>query len=62
MAEELGNVPKVCKVMGVSRDTLYRYRDLVEQGRFDALVDKNRRILNTDRHRKKRVTVRSGLS
>ena len=54
MAEELDNVPKVCKVMGVSRDTFYRYRDLVEQGRFDALADKNRRIPNTDRHLKNR--------
>ena len=25
LAEELGNVPKACKVMGVSRDAFYRY-------------------------------------
>ncbi len=32
LAEELGNVSKACKVMGVSRDTFYRYRELAEQG------------------------------
>ena len=29
LAEELGNVSKACKVMGVSRDTFYRYQELV---------------------------------
>ena len=42
--EELGNVSRACKVMGVSRITLYRYQDLVEQGGLDTLIDKNRRI------------------
>ena len=46
LAEELGNVSRACKVMGVSRDTFYRYQDLVEQGGFDALIDKNRRAPN----------------
>ncbi|CDL79493.1 hypothetical protein XCR1_1160006 [Xenorhabdus cabanillasii JM26] len=32
LAEELGNVSKACKVMGVSRDAFYRYRELAEQG------------------------------
>jgi ACT domain-containing protein len=31
-AEELGNVSRACKVMGVSRDTFYRYRELVDDG------------------------------
>ncbi|GGW86974.1 hypothetical protein GCM10007391_20960 [Alteromonas halophila] len=26
LAEELGNVSKACKVIGVSRDTFYRYQ------------------------------------
>jgi ACT domain-containing protein len=30
LAEERGNVSKACKVMGVSRDTFYRYQELVE--------------------------------
>lgn len=28
LAEELSNVSKACKIMGVSRDTFYRYREL----------------------------------
>ena len=31
-AEELGNVSKACQMMGLSRDTFYRYRDTVEEG------------------------------
>ncbi|TVO86841.1 DNA-binding protein [Shewanella algae] len=34
LAEELGNVSRACKVMGVSRDTFYRYRELVEDGGY----------------------------
>ena len=26
LAKELGNVSKACKVMGLSRDTFYRYK------------------------------------
>ena len=29
LAEELGNVSKACQIMGLSRDTFYRYRDAV---------------------------------
>jgi transposase InsO family protein len=46
LAEELSNVSRACKVMGVSRDTFYRYRDLVEDGGVDALIEKNRRHPN----------------
>ncbi len=46
LAEELGNVSKACKVMGVSRDTFYRYQELVEDGGLDALIDKSRRSPN----------------
>ena len=28
LAEELQNVSRACKVMGVSRDTFYRYQEL----------------------------------
>ena len=47
LAEELGNVSKACKVMGVSRDTFYRYQELVEEGGVDALINQNRRVSNT---------------
>ena len=43
LAEELGNVSKACKVMGVSRDTFYRYQELVEDGGIDNLINKSRR-------------------
>uniref|UniRef100_A0A0Q9YC58 Uncharacterized protein n=1 Tax=Candidatus Berkiella cookevillensis TaxID=437022 RepID=A0A0Q9YC58_9GAMM len=46
LAEELGNVSKACKIMGVSRDTFYRYQELVEDGGIDALINKNRRSPN----------------
>ena len=51
LAQELGNVSKACKVMGVSRDTFYRYQQSVEQGEIDALINQNRRVPN----RKNRV-------
>lgn len=46
LAEELNNVSRACKVMGVSRDTFYRYKELVEEGGIDALLDKSRRVPN----------------
>jgi len=46
LAEELGNISRACKVMGVSRDTFYRYQELVETGGVDSLIDKSRRKSN----------------
>jgi len=46
LAEELGNVSKACKVMGYSRDTFYRYRQAVDDGGFEALVEQSRRKPN----------------
>jgi transposase len=46
LAEELGNVSRACKVMGVSRDTFYRYQELVEDGGIDALINQSRRSPN----------------
>lgn len=51
LAEELGNVSKACQMMGLSRDTFYRYRDAVEEGGVAALLEQNRRRPN----RKNRV-------
>lgn len=42
LAEELGKVSKACKIMGLPRDTFYRYQNAVEQGGIDALIDKSR--------------------
>ena len=44
--EESCQRSKACKVMGVSRDTFYRYQELVETGGLDALIDKSRRAPN----------------
>lgn len=46
LAEELGNVSKACKMMGLSRDTFYRYKSAVEEGGVQALFDENRRKPN----------------
>jgi transposase InsO family protein len=46
LAEELGNVSKACQVMGFSRDTFYRYKSAVDEGGFEALIDRNRRVPN----------------
>ena len=46
LAEELGNVSKACKVMGLSRDTFYRYKAAVDEGGVEALFDKTRRRPN----------------
>ena len=46
LAEELGNVSKACKVMGLSRDTFYRYKSAVDEGGVEALFDKSRRQRN----------------
>ena len=46
LAQELGNVAKACKIMGLSRDTFYRYHAAVEGGGIEALVEKDRRRPN----------------
>ncbi|MFM2324164.1 MAG: hypothetical protein RL244_1043, partial [Pseudomonadota bacterium] len=46
LATELGNVSRACRVMGVSRDTFYRYRDAHEQGGVHALLESSRRKPN----------------
>jgi len=46
LAEELQNVSKACKIMGVSRDTFYRYQELVETNGLEGLIDRNRRQPN----------------
>ena len=46
LAEELGNVSKACQVMGLSRDTFYRYKSAVDEGGIDALFESSRRKPN----------------
>jgi len=46
LAQELGNVSKACKIMGLSRDTFYRYKSAVDDGGVDALLEATRRKPN----------------
>jgi transposase InsO family protein len=46
LAEELQNVSKACKIMGVSRDTFYRYQELVETDGLEGLINRERRVPN----------------
>jgi transposase InsO family protein len=46
LAEELQNVSRACKVMGVSRDTFYRYKQAVGDGGVEALIEDTRRKPN----------------
>ena len=46
LAKELGNIAQACKIMGVSRDTFYRYQKAKEEGETEALFDKSKRVPN----------------
>jgi transposase len=46
LAEELQNISKACKVMGLSRETFYRYKRAVAEGGVESLMDKTRRKPN----------------
>jgi transposase InsO family protein len=48
LADELKNISKACKVMGLSRETFYRYKRAVEEGGVAALLDKTRRKPNLE--------------
>lgn len=46
LAEELGNISQACKIMGLSRDTFYRYQKAVEDGGVEALIDRSKKKPN----------------
>lgn len=61
LAEELQNVSKACKIMGVSRDTFYRYQELVQSDGLEGLINRERRVPNL-KNRVDEVTEQAVIS